>query len=84
MRKVIGVLMSFVTVGFLTPAFATEGESIVFNPTTGNYLITYLNSTDDTFRKITFIPATKFKFTFKSKLRLTQDGAINYGYFLAN
>ena len=84
MGNISRILLSLIAAGFMASAFAGEGESIVFNPTTGNYLITYLNSTDDTFRKITFIPATKFKLTFKNKFKLIHDGSIHYGYSLAS
>jgi hypothetical protein len=67
-----------------TPAFALEGETIVFNPTTGNYLITYLNSRDGTFHQVTFVPATKIKPTIKTQFRQLREGEIHYGYTLAS
>lgn len=47
-------------------------------------MITYLNSTDDSFRQITFIPATKINPSFKFKLKLQHDGLIHYGYSLTS
>ena len=82
MRNISRVLLPIIMTGFLTSASALEGESIVFNPKTGNYLITYLNSTDDTFRQVTFIPATKIKPTLVSKFKLELDGANHYEYTL--
>lgn len=84
MKKFIHTLFALLAFGFLPPAFALEGESIVYNPATGNYSITYLNSTDDSFRKITFIPATKINPTIKSKLDLDHDGIVHYGYSLSS
>ena len=82
MRNISWVLLPIIMTGFLTSASALEGESIVFNPKTGNYLITYLNSSDNAFRQVTFIPATKIKPTLISKFKLEQDGANHYEYTL--
>jgi len=82
MKIIIATLLAVTTFGFLPPAFALEGESIVFNPVTGNYLITYKNSIDEKFHQVTFIPATKINPTFNSKLQLGQDGYVHYGYTL--
>ena len=80
MRNITRILLAVFVLGAGTPIFAGEvGESIVFNPATGNYLITYLNSTDDTLRQITFIPATKFNPTLKSNLKLGDGAVIHYG-----
>jgi hypothetical protein len=68
--------------GTVPSAFALDGESIVFNPVTGNYLITYLNSTDDSFRQVIFIPATKINPTLKSELNVEQVGSVQYSYTL--
>lgn len=84
MLNISKFLIWIILTGFLVPTFALDGESIVFNPTTRNYLITYLNSTDDTFRQITFIPATKINPSFKYKLKLENDGLIHYGYSLTS
>lgn len=82
MRKIIEVLLFIFMAGFLASAFALEGETIVFNPATGNYLITYWNSTDDTFRQVTFIPSTKINPTLDSKFKLEQDSNVHYRYAL--
>jgi len=75
-------LLALTAFGFLSPAFGLEGESIVFDPATGNYLITYLSSRDDKLHQVTFIPATKINPTIKSKLKLEQGEIVNYGYSL--
>jgi len=91
MNKIICTLLAFTAFGFLSPAFALQGESIVFDPATGNYLITYratvkrvagskVNPT--VFRQITFIPATKINPTIKSNLKHEENGIIHYGYSL--
>jgi len=76
MKKIIRAWFALIAFGFLTPAFALQGESIVFDPATGNYLITYLSSRDDKLHQVTFIPATKINPTIKSKLKLEQDGVV--------
>lgn len=76
------VILAIIAYCFVMPVFALDGESIVFNPTTGNYLITYLSSTDDQFHQIIFIPSTKINPILRSKLKLERDGVINYGYSL--
>jgi hypothetical protein len=82
MKKIISVLLASIAFGFLSPAFALQGESIVFDPATGNYLITYLSSRDDKLHQVTFIPATKINPTIKSKLKLDNVGIVHYGYSL--
>jgi hypothetical protein len=82
MKKLTSMLLALITFGFLPPAFALEGESIVFNPASGNYLITYQNSEDGTFHQVTFIPATKIDPTVKTELKLDHKGDIHYGYTL--
>lgn len=82
MKKITTLLLAVITFCFLSSVFALEGEFIVFNQTTGNYLITYLSSTDDQLHQITFIPATKIKPTLRSRLKLEQNGIIHYWYSL--
>jgi hypothetical protein len=84
MQTLIGLLLTFVMACFLEPAFALEGESIVFNPATGNYLITYKDSLDEKFHQVTFIPATKINPSINCKLELEKNGGIHYGYTLAS
>ncbi len=85
MRNIIKILLVVVALGAAKPVLAGEvGESIVFNPVTGHYLITYLNSTDDTLRQIIFIPATKFNPTLKSTFRREVGMPIHYEYTLTS
>ncbi|MGA7594925.1 MAG: hypothetical protein WCA64_06990 [Gallionella sp.] len=80
MKKFIGTFLALTMTNFLAPAFADIGESIVFNPATGNYLITY--DDDGSLEQITFIPGTKINPTIKNKLKLEQGGIVHYGYSL--
>jgi hypothetical protein len=82
MKKIISALFAITAFCFLSPAFALQGETIVLDPATGNYLITYLSSRDDKSHQITFIPATKINPTIKNKLKLDHDGIVHYGYSL--
>ncbi len=84
MKKLIRMLLVLVATSFFVPALAVEGESIVFNPMTGNYLITYQDSSDGVFEQITFVPSTKINPLLKSKLKLVQDAVIHYGYALTS
>ncbi len=65
-------------------AFAGEGESIVFDPATGNYRITYYDDEFKTFEQVTFIPSTKINPTLKSRIKLDHKGDIYYGYTLSS
>lgn len=62
--------------------YADQGDSIVFNPKTGNYLITYYSAIDKKIERLVFIPATKFKPKLKNIFKLDQDGVIHYQYTL--
>ncbi len=58
-----GIAAFLYTVIFVSTAFALEvGESVVLDPVTGNYSITYADVRDDgstTLSHATFFPATK-------------------------
>lgn len=84
MKKLIYILIATIALVAPYPVIALEGETIVFNPLTGNYLITYLDSNDNSLRQVTFIPATKINPTLISKLKLKADDVISYNYTLKN
>ncbi len=84
MLNIIRGLLGLFMFCFLMPTFALDGETIVFNPTTGNYLITYLNSRDGKFHQVTFVPATKIKPTIKTQFKQFREEEIHYGYTLAS
>jgi hypothetical protein len=82
MTRTLGMLLAVVGSLAAATAFALEGESIVFNPRTGNYLITYHSSEDDSFHQVVFVPATKIVPTLKSHLNSDGKGTIHYRYTL--
>lgn len=82
-KLIISALLTFITLGIASPACAVEGESIVFNPATGNYLITFRDSSDGGFDQVTFIPATKINPKLKTKLKL-DDVIVHYEYILTS
>ena len=83
MKKLIHILLAVILIGISFSALALNGESIVFDPATGNYLITYLDSNDNSFHQVTFIPATKINPKINSKFKMEQNG-VHYGYTLIN
>ena len=84
MLNIIRGLFVLILVVIFQVAFAAEGESIVFNPTTGNYLITYFSDHNQKFKQIIFVPATKINPTIKNKLKLDSDGVVHYGHTLTS
>jgi hypothetical protein len=84
MLNIIRGLFVLILAVIFQDAFAAEGESIVFNSTTGNYLITYYSDHNHKFKQIIFVPATKINPTIKNRLKLDSDGIIHYGHTLAS
>jgi hypothetical protein len=85
MKKILRQFLALTAVCLLsTHTFAGEGESIVLDPATGNYVITHYRDSEDTFEKLIFIPATKIKPTIKNEFKSDQDGIIHYGYKLTS
>ncbi len=82
MQTIISALLVLIMTGIFQAAFAVEGESIVFNPTTGNYLITHYSDFDRKFEQLIFIPATKINPIIKTRLKLGREGEVHYGYTL--
>src|SRR4030065_2157091 len=72
----------------LSVAFALEpGESIVLDPVTGNYKLTYtdkLKGGVKVFKHATFFPATKIVPAIDSKFHLDQAEAVIYSYSLSS
>jgi len=71
----------------ITSHAISPGESIDFDPSTGDYMINYMGWSEDgtpRMQHVRFVPATKIEPTVKSSLSLGGDGAINYGYSIAN
>ncbi|MFZ5523587.1 MAG: hypothetical protein ACOY9D_05830 [Pseudomonadota bacterium] len=69
-------------------AFALEpGESIVLDPVTGNYTLTYSDEQDDGSKILshaTFVPATKIVPAINSKFHLDQTGTVTYSYSVSS
>ena len=85
MKKILIQLLMLTTSCLLsTYIFAGEGESIVLDPATGNFVITYYRDSEDAFEKLIFIPATKIKPTIKNTFKSDQDGIIHYEYKLTS
>ncbi len=66
---------------------ALPGESIVLDPNTGNYTITYWDyprSPKKQLRQAIFVPATKIDPVVKSTLKLREDSVAVYAYRIAN
>jgi len=66
-------------------AQAYPGESIVLDPATGNYTITYQGDSNSTeLSQTVFVPSTKVVPTIHSSFRLEDKGAIVYRYTVSN
>jgi hypothetical protein len=66
-------------------AQAYPGESIVRDPATGNYTITYQGDSDSTeLSQTVFVPSTKVEPNIRSTFRLGEKGAIVYRYTVSN
>jgi len=78
------ILTSISHIAFAEVVFAADGESIVFNPTTGNYLITYYNDFKQKYKQIIFVPATKINPIIKNKITLDGSGTIHYEHTLVS
>lgn len=74
-------------------AQAYPGESIVLDPVTGNYIITYWddinysntpNGPPAGLQQTTFVPATKIIPTISSRFRLGGAGSVAYSYTMSN
>jgi hypothetical protein len=67
---------------------ALPGESIVLDPKTGNYSITYWDYPSSPkkaqIRQAIFVPATKIDPLVKSTLKLIEDGTVVYTYRVTN
>jgi hypothetical protein len=64
-------------------AQAYEGEGIVLDPATGNYIITYMGD-EDRLMQTTFVPATKIMPSVRSAFRLDKDFTVTYRYSVSN
>jgi len=76
-------LAFFIILGTCAFASAVEDESIIFNQTTGNYLINHYSPLDKKFEQLIFIPATKINPTLSSKLKL-EESVVHYEFKLVS
>src|SRR5450759_2670869 len=66
-------------------AQAYPGESIVRDPATGNYTITYQGDSNTTeLSQTIFVPSTKIDPAIRSSFRLGEKGVIVYRYAVSN
>lgn len=66
-------------------AYSYPGESIVLDPVTGNYTITYWDEEEPAgLEKTTFVPATKIVPTIRSKFRMDGASDVAYSYIVSN
>jgi hypothetical protein len=65
-------------------AQAYPGESIVRDPATGNYTITYVGDSTTQLSQTIFVPSTKIDPTIRSSFRLGERGVILYRYTVSN
>ncbi len=85
MNAILRIGLAFFALALLSgAAFAGEGESIVLDPATGNYVITHYVDSEQRFEKLVFVPATKIDPALKSDLKLAEHGDVHYTYTLAS
>lgn len=81
-------IFSFIFWFLIGVAFALEpGESIVLDPVTGNYKLTYLDEQEDgskTLAHATYFPATKIVPAISSKFHSDATGTITYSYSVSS
>ncbi len=82
-KKFVCQLMVTAIIGFMAsrPLFAQE-ESLTLNPSTGNYLLRYMND-DDVMVEMTVIPPTKVKPVLSSQFLGQTNGNTRYQYQVA-
>jgi hypothetical protein len=86
--RMSGVAFVFMTV--FSNAYSLPGESIVLDPNTGDYLITYYgdgapgNKKNKPLRQTTFVPATKINPVIGSTFRLQGTNIVVYNYRVSN
>lgn len=77
------IYVPFLLAMLMWNAQAYEGESIVLDPATGNYIITYMGD-EDKLMQTTFVPATKIMPSVRSAFRLDKDFVVTYRYSVSN
>lgn len=71
-----------------TTALSAPGESLIKDPHTGDYIITYLGDDGETgkdvWHRVIFVPATKIDPEVKSSFKWKDENHINYDYQIKN
>ncbi|OIR15831.1 hypothetical protein GALL_33320 [mine drainage metagenome] len=83
MRTFSKLCAGIVVMAITLYAQADSGESIVLDPTTGNYTITYGGDSTNLSQTV-FVPATKIDPTIRSSFRLNERDVITYRYTVFN
>ncbi len=90
MRSIFSIAsIVFASLIITSNAYGLSGESIVFDPNTGNYQVTYFGSNlsgkknGKVQRQVVYVPATKIQPAVISSLKLN-DGDVVYSYRLNN
>jgi hypothetical protein len=80
------IIFAFTFLGYIPSAFALlPGESIVFDPVSGDYTFTYWDEQEPaSFEKYTLIPSNKIDPVVKSDFKLGGNGVIDYRYTVKN
>jgi len=85
MRTFIKLYAVILAIALSLNVQAYPGESIVRDPATGNYAITYRGDPNNTeLSRTTFVPATKIDPSIRSRFRLGERGIITYRYTVSN
>jgi hypothetical protein len=91
MRSLLWVVCTFVmSATFALQVYGAPGESIVLDPNTGDYQITYLgtgspgNKKNKPLRKTIFVPSTKITPTIVSSYKLRGADTVVYSYRVRN
>jgi hypothetical protein len=86
-NKFFAIIFAFALITSMPSYAIAPGESIDFDPRTGDYMINYMGwSADGTpvMQHVRFVPATKIEPTVKSRFALGRDGAITYSYSIVS
>lgn len=83
------ILLALLLAMISANAASLPGESIVLDPNTGNYTITYLGVNEETgkrdvLRTATYEPATKIEPNVYSSLKVNNAGLVSYSYRVKN
>ncbi|MDB0510873.1 hypothetical protein LBW60_16480 [Ralstonia solanacearum] len=87
MKKKFRVLPILLAAGAATYGTAARSQSITFDPTSGDYTISYYASDDSgnqVLRQTVFVPSTKIRPAIRSEVEARHDGSVVYRYALKN